>query len=100
MQCLQSVSVIKRILLLIKVSFFGGFNNKFCALSIIAVHDETVQEVEYLFCNTVNLDAYKFQQYRYYLVFFQVRFKFILQSIQILRKIPFSSISIFMVCFV
>ncbi|XP_055323157.1 tachykinin-like peptides receptor 99D [Sitodiplosis mosellana] len=33
--------------------------------------DKTIEKIEYPFCNTGNMDAEKFQQYRYYLVFVQ-----------------------------
>lgn len=36
------------------------------------VPDKTIREIEYPFCDTGNMDAEKFQQYRYYLVFVQV----------------------------
>lgn len=39
---------------------------------LFLVPDKTIQEIEYPFCDTGNMDAEKFQQYRYYLVFVQV----------------------------
>lgn len=36
------------------------------------VPDKSIREIEYPFCNTDNMNAERFQKYRYYLVFVQV----------------------------